>query len=123
MDEGLRGLGLTTPQYAALSALEAEPGMSGAELARWAFVTPQTMNGIVVGLEGRGLISRRPHPSHGRVLMAFLTREGEALVAQAHGVVEEIEERMLEGLGKDERLQLSETLRNCADALSNKPNP
>jgi len=118
MDEALRGLGLTTPQYAALSALEEEPGMSGADLARWAFVTPQTMNGIVVGLEGRGLIERRPHPTHGRVLMAFPTREGEALVARAHKLVEEIEERMLRGLDEQERLRLAETLRDCADALS-----
>ena len=47
MDEELRGVGLTTPQYAALSALGEEPGASGAGLARRCFVTPQTMNGIL----------------------------------------------------------------------------
>jgi DNA-binding MarR family transcriptional regulator len=34
MDTALRGLGLTTPQYAALTFLEESPGLSGAQLAR-----------------------------------------------------------------------------------------
>src|SRR3712207_8022525 len=51
MDGALRGVGLTTPQYAALSVLEGEEGISGALLARRCFVTPQTMNGILVNLE------------------------------------------------------------------------
>jgi DNA-binding MarR family transcriptional regulator len=43
MDEVLRPLGLTTPQYAVLCAIEADPGISNASLARAAFVTAQTM--------------------------------------------------------------------------------
>jgi DNA-binding MarR family transcriptional regulator len=117
MDEALRGLGLTTPQYAALSALEAEPGMSGAQLARWAFVTPQTMNGILTNLEGRALISRRPHPEHGRILMAFLTASGQESLREAHRAVVEIEESMLSGLTEGDRAQLATTLRQLADAL------
>jgi len=44
MDEELRGLGVTTPQYAAMSVLAEEPGLSNAQLARRSSVTPQTMN-------------------------------------------------------------------------------
>ena len=117
MDEVLRGIGVTTPQYAALSALEATPGLSGAELARRDFVTAQTMNAILVNLETAGLVTRRSHPEHGRVLQAYLTGAGEELVARAHGVVEAIERRMLEGLGGDDQRRLLEALRNCADAL------
>jgi DNA-binding MarR family transcriptional regulator len=91
--------------------------MSGAALARWGFVTPQTMNGILTNLEAAGLVARRPHPEHGRILMAFLTDEGEGLVARAHGLIEAIERRMLEGLNRDERVRLAETLRGCAEAL------
>jgi DNA-binding MarR family transcriptional regulator len=39
MDRALETKGLTTPQYAALSALERESGLSNAELARRSFVT------------------------------------------------------------------------------------
>ena len=117
MDDELRKLGLTTPQYAALSVLAEGPGLSGAEVARRCFVTPQTMNGVLVKLEGAGLVSRRAHPQHGRVLQAYPTQEGEKLVVRAHRVVVEIEERMLEDLESDERLGLLEMLRDCADAL------
>jgi DNA-binding MarR family transcriptional regulator len=42
MDEALEAKRLTTPQYAVLSALEREPGISNADLARRSFVTPHT---------------------------------------------------------------------------------
>ncbi len=117
MDEALRGMELTTPQYAALSALEDEPGLSGAELARRSFVTPQTMNGVLANLEAAGLIERRPHPEHGRVLQAYLTDSGEKKVSRAHDTVREIEEQMLTDLDSDERTLLAEVLRVCADSL------
>ena len=118
MDGVLRGVGLTTPQYAALSVLEDEAGLSGAALARRCFVTPQTMNQILMNLQGSGTVERRPHPEHGRVLSAYLTPKGAELVALAHGKVGAIEERMLAGLNPEERSRLLETLRNCAESLA-----
>ena len=109
---------MTTPQYAALSVLEGEAGLSGAALARRCFVTPQTMNQILVNLEGSGVVERRPHPEHGRVLSAYLTDKGAELVSLAHGEVEAIEERMLAGLGREERFRLLEDLRGCAESLA-----
>jgi len=117
MDKALRGVRLTAAQYAALSALEATPGLSGAELARRGFVTPQTMNAILVNLETAGFVVRRSHPEHGRVLQAYLTEVGEELLSRAHGIVEAIEQRMLARLGQDDRLRLLDVLRGCADAL------
>lgn len=38
------------PQYNVLSAIETEPGICNAELARAAFVTAQSMQGIVANL-------------------------------------------------------------------------
>ncbi len=117
MDKALREVGMTTAQYAALSALEAVPGLSGAELARRSFVTPQTMNAILVNLEAAGLVVRRPHPEHGRVLQAYLTEVGEESLAGSHGLVGAVERRMLDGLSKDDRRRLLEALRSCANAL------
>ena len=118
MDAVLRGVGLTTPQYAALSVLEGEAGLSGAALGRRCFVTPQTMNQILMNLEGAGMVERSPHPEHGRVLSAYLTEKGAELVALAHWEVEAIEERMLAGLDREERSRLLEALRNCAESLA-----
>jgi len=63
-------------QYAVLTALEEEPGLSNADLARRAFVTPQTMNQVMRQLEERHWVTRHPHPGHGRILQAALTDSG-----------------------------------------------
>ena len=117
MDGALREVGLTTPQYAALSVVEGEEGLSGALLARRCFVTPQTMNGILVNLQKAGLLERRAHPEHGRVLQAYLTGDGERLLSRAHALVEAVEGRMLGDLTQGERERLLGALRGCADAL------
>ena len=117
MDVALRDEGMTTPQYAALSVLEEEAGLSGAALARRCFVTPQTMNQILKKLESAGMVERRPHPEHGRVLSAYLTKKGAKHVFRAHETVEAIEERMLAGLGRKKRARLLGTLRGCVTSL------
>lgn len=117
MDVEVRALGVTTPQYAALSVLEREEELSGAGLARRCFVTPQTMNGILVGLESAGLIERRAHPTHGRVMQAYLTDEGSGLLARTHERVSEVEERMVSGLAESERQEMLSALKRCTAAL------
>ena len=57
MDEALRPLDLTVPQYACLELLGTGP-LSNAELARGVFVTAQSMNAGVRSLQERGLITR-----------------------------------------------------------------
>ena len=117
----MRELGLTTPQYATLSALEESPGLSGAALARHSIVTPQTMNGIVTNLETTVLVVRRRHPKHGRVLQAYLTEEGVRLVVRAYRVVEAIEERIPSDPGKEERRWLLDGLRSFTGSLEAGP--
>lgn len=117
MDAALKEVGVTTPQYAALSVLVEEPGLSNAQLARRSFVTPQTMNQILARLEALGLIQRRAHPEHGRVLQAYLTQEGERLREECQRRVAAVEERMVSGLSTIERRRLLEALRGCTEAL------
>lgn len=117
MDEGLRAQGITTPQYAALTALEADEPLSGAELARRCFVTAQTMNAILVGLERARLVERAPHAAHGRVIDARLTKRGRAKLRDAHQTVSGIEERMLSEMTAAGRRRLNETLRQLVENL------
>ena len=117
MDEALKGRGVTTPQYAAMSVLAERPGLSNAQLARRSFVTPQTMNQILGRLETLGLVERRGHPGHGRVLQAYLTRGGERLRDECDRTVAAVEKRMVSGLSGDEQRLLLEALRGCAEAL------
>lgn len=94
MDTALQRIGLTTPQYAVLTFLEVEPGASNAALARRAFVTPQTMQGILVSLERAEFVKRTPHPEHGRIQTTELTASGRAAQKAASGIVFEVEKRL-----------------------------
>jgi DNA-binding MarR family transcriptional regulator len=94
-DASLAELGLTAPQFLVLTLLDAYPGASGAELARTAQLTPQTMNLIVRKLEREALIARGEHETHGRVLRLTLTTKGTTRLRQAKALSDKIERRIL----------------------------
>ena len=121
LDEALSDLGLTTPAYMALSELRTRDGVSSAELARIAFVTPQAMNLVVRDLEQRGLIRRDPHPAGGRILCARLTPEGLAALRHCDHLLDDIEETMLAEIGLVTRETLVDGLTLCARALRPEP--
>jgi DNA-binding MarR family transcriptional regulator len=117
MVDALAPLRLTIPQYAALTALREEPGLSNADLSRRAFVTPQTMHAVLADLENRELLVRHPHPEHRRVLRAELTRSGRRLLQTAALAVDAVEDRMLRDLSDTSRSRLASGLATCIDAL------
>ena len=57
LDELLRPSGITALQYTALTVLARRAGLTSAELARNAFVTPQSMGDLVTALERRQLVA------------------------------------------------------------------
>jgi DNA-binding MarR family transcriptional regulator len=118
MDQALLETGLTMAQYAVLCALEAQPGLSNAHLARAAFVTAQTMQGVLANLERDGVIRRRPDPRNARVLRGALTAKGRSLLARAHIAVAVVEERLAASFGADAVGPLAEALYKCADDLA-----
>lgn len=79
-ERALADLGATPPQFMVLTMLEAYPGASGADIARLAQLTPQTVNLIIRNLERAGAVAKAPHPVHGRVLQLRLTESGRALL-------------------------------------------
>jgi DNA-binding MarR family transcriptional regulator len=117
LDAELARVGITAPQNAALLAVAGNPRISNAELARAAFVTPQTMQAILVNLERAGLIVRNPHPEHGRVIMTELTSAGQKAVADGAKAADVVERQLLAKLSVDEARQLCELLKRCAAAL------
>ena len=121
MVTALEPSGLTVTQFAVLTALGEEPGLSNADLARRAFVTPQTMHAVLQELESRQLLARRAHPQHRRVLPAELTEAGARVLGEAAGAVDEVEERMLGNLSDQARSKLAERLTSCVNALTDSP--
>jgi DNA-binding MarR family transcriptional regulator len=123
MTAALREHGATLSEYAVLTALAEEPGLSNADLARRAFVTPQTMNQVLRELEHKGWVSRHPHPGHGRILQAELTADGRRVLGGCHQAVSGVEERMLAGLDPAGRGQLVAGLKSCIAGLAGSAGP
>jgi DNA-binding MarR family transcriptional regulator len=122
VDAALRPLGLTAPQYAVLSAIELDAGISNASLARAAFVTPQTMQGILANLERENLLARTADPAHGRILRAGLTGRGRKALALAHRIVSEIEGAMIATIGPKQAEEMTLLLLRCAEVLAESAN-
>src|ERR1700722_5332318 len=72
----LAEIGITAAQYSVLSVADAEPGLSGAELARDTMLTPQSVNAIVVHLERAGLIERRADARDQRLRRIYVSPSG-----------------------------------------------
>jgi DNA-binding MarR family transcriptional regulator len=119
IDRELRPLDLTGPQFSLLGIVHAEPGISGADAARDGMLTPQTTNEVIVALERRALVERRPHPRDGRTRRVFLTPEGERAYAAAVARVRALERRAASGLTPAEVAGLKAWLVTCAQALEN----
>jgi DNA-binding MarR family transcriptional regulator len=98
LERALAEIGVTPPQFTILSLLRSHPGLSGADLARVAALTPQTTGVIIRNLERKGTIRKTPHPVHGRVLQWSLTGRGTALLGQCRRHVTAQERRLMAGL-------------------------
>lgn len=114
----LRPFGLTVPQYAAMYALSLAPGVSGAKLARYCAVTPQSMTTVLKTLDARGLIERRPSEDHAQVLVTRLTPEGKALLDEADAAAVAVERRLVEAFDPDELERFRAMLDRAVDVLT-----
>lgn len=118
MDTALRPLELTVPQYACLELLGRRPGMSNSELARGAFVSRQSMNHVLRGLQERGLLTRPSTADHGRALPTQLTPDGQRTLRAASTTVANVQRRMLAPLTPAQQRRLRNDLAACVAALT-----
>lgn len=109
--------GLTLPAYTALSVLQAQNGLSNAQLARRSLVTPQSMSEVLTLLVDLGYVERLPEPGHGRVIRTELTAAGSAALARCDRVVQDVEQEMLSELDPNEATSLRDVLIRCGKAL------
>jgi DNA-binding MarR family transcriptional regulator len=113
MDEKLRPQGVTTAQLHVLKTVRDEPGVSGAQLARACYVTPQSAQALLKGLEDGGWIERTKDPVNDRILIAQLTKSGEELLETAERLARVIEKRLWAGVPDSAVEALNRTLVRC----------
>lgn len=117
MERALADIGVTPPQFVVLTMLRAYPGLSGADLARVALQTPQTIGVIIRNLERSGAIRKTPHPVHGRVLQWALTRRGGTLLDKCRRRAQALERRLMGGLSAKAQVTVRRWLSKIAAEL------
>jgi DNA-binding MarR family transcriptional regulator len=80
-------------QLNVLFFIRRHPGVSSADLARLAFLTPQTLGQQVIQLQKRGLVRREP--GDGRKIRHSLTKAGEKLLTAGMEKVRDVDTRVL----------------------------
>ena len=117
LERALGRLGATAPQFVVLTMLKAYPGLSGAELARVAILTPQTVSVIIRNLERDGAIRKTPHPVHGRVLQWTLTPRGLKLLQKCRQHAMALERKLAAGMKAGELRTIRRWLSKIAENL------
>jgi DNA-binding MarR family transcriptional regulator len=116
MDEQLRPQGVTTAQLQVLKVIRDEPA-SGAQLARSCYVTPQSAQALLKGLEDGGWITRNKDRVNDRILIAQLTPSGVELLESAEKLVRVIEKKLWHGVSVNAVEALNGVLEHCLGNL------
>jgi DNA-binding MarR family transcriptional regulator len=110
VNDAISAHGVSAAQVGVLRQLSNEPGLSGAELARRLLISPQGLQLALTALERRGLVERRQNPQHKRILQAYLTEEGQNIVATVVGDAVAAHDEVFGVLSTEEKETLRELL-------------
>jgi DNA-binding MarR family transcriptional regulator len=108
LTDAVSELGVTMPQLLMLRALDLSPGISGAQLARECFVSPQAMVSNLARLCEAGLIERTK--GAGRTFETHLTGKGHAILDRAGSRVLSVERYVTQEIGAERLRELDELL-------------
>lgn len=125
MDQAVRPHGITATQYGILHRLADQPGLTGADMARMLFVSPQSAHLALTTLEKKGLIERRPHEGTRRPVPSVLTAEGRQVVDTCRAALEDVASNLTGTLAPEERRALISSLGRYArgPAVEERPRP
>ncbi len=110
------GIDLTSVQFAALTAVQAAPGVDQATLAGLIAYDRVTIGGVVDRLVAKGLLDRRVSARDRRARVLELSDAGRALLARAMPVSDAVQEDILAGVPPEARDGFVALLRQATDA-------
>ncbi len=119
--ERLRPLGLEPKDFALMRTVEADEGSSQHEVAARLGMPASRMVAFLDGLQERGLLERRAHPTDRRARALFLTEPGRRVLGEAFAVAAGYERELCGGLGDGQRELLLEMLGAVREALGIAP--
>ncbi|HEY8610865.1 MAG TPA: MarR family transcriptional regulator [Roseomonas sp.] len=94
---------LTSVQFGALYAIQANPGVDATRLSALIAFDRSTLGGVLERLEAKGWIVREHSAGDRRAKLLRLTASGEALLRQVEAPVRRVQERLLAPLSPADR--------------------
>jgi DNA-binding MarR family transcriptional regulator len=114
-EAALARVGMTLPQWGILHAVAAQPDSSTHALALLTGQSDQAAGTVVVRLQQRGLLERRP--GSGKAILHRLTPAGGQLERACEAIVEDVMTRLLSGLDDQALRTLQTSLQSIAEAV------
>ncbi|MFT7026431.1 MAG: DNA-binding MarR family transcriptional regulator [Paracoccaceae bacterium] len=107
------GLDLTQVQFAALTAVQSDPGMDQAGVAAAIGYDRATIGGVIDRLEQKGYVTRTVSPTDRRARQVRLTKDGAAAIIAATPLVRDLQREILEALDPPEQARFEALARKA----------
>lgn len=117
-DERARAIGVTRPQWRALTALSRSEGINQGGLAEMLEVEPITLCRMVDRLEEAGHVERRRDPDDRRAWKIYLTDRSRPLLDQLRSIGDDVFAIAFDGFGDTERAALTASLERLRNNLT-----
>ena len=109
------GIDLTPFQFAAMSAINMNPGLDQASVAAWAACDRATIGGVVDRLVEKGYVTRAVSPRDRRARVLEITDSGREILNQVQQIALEIQDEITMGLTPDEKDTLVRLLKRVSE--------
>jgi DNA-binding MarR family transcriptional regulator len=114
--------GVTADQFVVLRALAEGEALTQRGLAARTSTDPSTLRAMLVLLERRGLVLRRPHARDGRALSVSLSLKGKRLYQTLWRRSDALRRRLRGAFSSAEAAALVDQLRRLAKVMADRPN-
>jgi DNA-binding MarR family transcriptional regulator len=119
-DAALEPHGVTANQFVVLSILAEHGPLTQREIVDHASSDPNTIRVLLVALEDKGLVTRRPHAGDGRAKLVSLTAKGRRLHGELWTKSESFRERLCATLRPSEIGRLIDSLERLAIGIQSR---
>jgi len=120
IEDALVPFGISMAQWTVLVQLLMDPGRSSAQIARSSAVSQQAISSLVARLERNDLLTRKPHPEHGRIQRLAATARGRRVALEADSRVRDVEQALRDHLGEEDSEQLRRLLIRVREFLASR---
>ncbi|MGY2051724.1 MarR family winged helix-turn-helix transcriptional regulator [Methylobacterium sp. JK268] len=113
--------GLTSVQYAALTAIRENPEVDATRLSTLIAFDRSTLGDVLERMEAKGWILRSPSPTDKRVKLVRLSPAGARVLGEVEPAVRRVQERLLEPLAPEDRDRMMRMLTRLVDLHGSEP--